>query len=104
MEEDKQQSYYVVIPTYIFDNDKFPDKFKKLCGRISSLCKKEGFCWASNAYFAEELKCSSRTIQRYLKVLVDMGEIQCDVKDNNSRKIWLKKKVRKDWGKALEKP
>lgn len=102
MEGEKQQSYYVVIPTYLFDDDRIPGKAKKLYGKIASLVKKEGFCWASNSYFSKELNCSIRTVQRYLKMWVDMGEVYCDVESKNKRKIWLKRKMGKTWGKVWE--
>lgn len=85
-------SYHVVIPTYLWEDDKIPWKIKKLYGRIYSLCSKEGYCWASNNYLANEIKTSPRTIQRYLKTLEKIGEINCEInqKDGNERKIWIR--------------
>lgn len=100
-EEKQEKSYYVVIPTHLFDDDRLPWKIKRLYGLIVSLCKKEGFCWAENSFLAEEIKTSTRTIQRYLKKLVEMDMISCPVDDNYKRKIWLNK-LGKTMGKTSE--
>jgi len=90
MEEEKQQSYYVVIPTYFWDNEELPWKIKKLYGRIVSLCKKEGYCFASNSYLASEIKTSERTIRRYLSKLKELKMIECELNDEgNERRIYL---------------
>lgn len=96
--EEGEQSYFVVIPTYLFTDNKLSWKLKQLYGRIVSLCKKEGFCWASNRYLANEVKISERTVRRYLQKLKRLGEIDCEVNqpEGNIRRIWIKKKHPKD--------
>lgn len=86
-----EKGYYVILPTWLFDDDKIPWSLKRLYGIISSLAKKEGFCWASNKWLAEQLKISDRTVQRYLKKLKDwkLIDVEIDVEAGNERRITI---------------
>jgi len=67
------------------------DGAKLLYGEITCLCNKDGYCWASNAYFSELYSKSGNTISRWISELARAGFI-FPIVDNikgNSRKIWL---------------
>jgi hypothetical protein len=52
-----------------------PDKAKLLYGEITALCNKEGYCWASNAYFAELYGVTTVSISRLISKLKQAGYI-----------------------------
>lgn len=59
--------------------------------KIKSMAQQKGFCGASNAYFADFLSCSTRTIPRYLSELEQAKLISIQLDKNgdyiNYRKI-----------------
>ncbi len=60
---EKEQSYFMVIPASVWDSE-LSAKAMILYGHITVLANKKGFCFASNDYFAKQMKCNVRTIQR----------------------------------------
>ena len=52
-----------------------PAGAKLLYGEISTLCNKEGYCWAGNAYFAELYRTSERTVINWINALSKGGHI-----------------------------
>ena len=89
---DKQTpSYYAIIPANVRYAD-ITANAKLLYGEISALCNQEGYCWASNKYFADLYKVDIRSIKRWMKQLVDIGSIHIDYDDESARterKIYL---------------
>jgi hypothetical protein len=91
----QDNSYWVVIPYYLFMSDELTHREKYILGEIISLTKKEGFCWATNTYFEEKFKIPKRSIIRILNKLEEMGLIKRIVikKDGTFRKIFLGEKL-----------
>ena len=69
MEEKK--SYYAIIPANVRYDETLPPNAKLLYGEITALCNAEGYCWASNKYFADLYGVSISSIKRWVKSLVD---------------------------------
>lgn len=88
----KASGYYKIIPDYVMFDKELLDIPKSilLYGEISALCNSKGYCWASNAYFAEKFKTTERTIIRYINKLVD-------------KKYLAKKVIYKDGSKEVKK-
>lgn len=63
----------------------------RLYSKICDLSRKEGYCWANNKYLADSCKVSRRTIQRALRALKEEDLIVSSLKDQNERKIFIKK-------------
>lgn len=75
-----QRSYYAIIPANVrYDEDLTPNA-KLLYGEITALCNERGYCWASNAYFAELYKVSKISISNWIKQLVEKGYIHSQIK------------------------
>lgn len=72
------ENTYSIIPTFVMDNDNLSSNEKLLYGRISSLSNKRGYCFASNAYFAEKFKTTQRCIQKWLKKLKEENLIEIE--------------------------
>ncbi len=82
-------SYYAIIPANVrYDSDISPNA-KLLYGEITSLCNQKGYCWATNEYFSKLYGVSDRTIRNLLKQLNDKNYIKIEIKDNQSRKIYI---------------
>lgn len=84
-----KQSYYAVIPANVrYDKDISPNA-KLLYGEITALCNQKGYCWATNEYFSNLYGVSDRTIRNLLKQLNDKNYIRIEIKDNQSRRIYI---------------
>lgn len=88
-------SYYAVIPANVRYSKEVSDGAKLLYGEITCLCNDKGYCWASNAYFADLYGASGRTVSRWISELAAAGFIASlvDSATANSRKIWLAQPV-----------
>lgn len=75
-----EPGYYAIIPSSVRYDKKLPANAKLLFGEITALCNKEGYCWATNEYFAELYGTSDKTIGRWLKALKTKGVIFCATK------------------------
>lgn len=86
-----QESFYVVIPSYILQDKTLTLADKVIYGEISSLCNKEGFCWASNEYISKLLIVGNSTVSRSINKLKskEYVKIEIEKEEGNLRKIWL---------------
>ena len=87
-------SYYAVIPADVRYDEGIPPNAKLLYGEISALIGKDGFCFASNAYFMELYGFSDPTISRLISQLEKAGYIRREIEKDDSgqvkrRKIYL---------------
>lgn len=66
---EEQVGYYAIIPASIrYNKDlKFPERL--LYGEITALTNKEGYCFASNRYFANLYSVTIETISRWISHL-----------------------------------
>lgn len=73
-------NYYAVIPADVRYDENLPANAKLLYGEIAALVGADGFCYASNAFFASIYKMSERTIsgligklqeQRYIEIVLE---------------------------------
>lgn len=63
--------YFGILPAEVrYDKSLLPNA-KLLYVEITSLCRKQGYCWATNSYFASLLGASERTVTRWIKTLCD---------------------------------
>jgi DNA-binding transcriptional ArsR family regulator len=76
--EKEQPNYYAIIPANVRYAD-IPAQAKLLYGEITALCTKEGYCWATNKYFANLYKVSEFTVSRWISKLRDEGLLIVDL-------------------------
>lgn len=67
----EQKNYYAIIPANIRYDRELNDKAKLLYAEITSLTNQEGYCWATNGYFADLYGIRPETVSRLIKQLVD---------------------------------
>ena len=72
---DSKKSYYAIIPANVRYDESLSPNAKLLYGEITALCNAEGYCWASNKYFADLYGVSIVSIKRWIKALIDNGYI-----------------------------
>lgn len=87
-----QFAFDAVIPSIILFNENIEPSAVKLYAIIKGLSRIEGYCYATNAYLAECLKCDESSIKRYLKSLEDEGFIERETNKTgfyHQRKIFI---------------
>jgi hypothetical protein len=76
---DDSPGFYAIIPADVRYDKDLTANSKLLYGEITALCSKEGFCWASNAYFAELYGVSMRSISGWISQLADKKYITIEI-------------------------
>jgi len=84
---DGKVNYYAVIPANIRYNNELKFAERLLYGEITALSTKEGYCFASNRYFAELYKVSISTISRWISHLEELGYIHVELVKTDSNEI-----------------
>ena len=59
--DESKPNYYSIIPAEIRYDPDLPPNAKLLYSEITSLCNKEGYCYASNKYFSKLYKVNKIT-------------------------------------------
>lgn len=72
----EKPNYYAIIPGNVRYDPELKDKAKLLYGEITALSNKEGYCFASNTYFAELYGVSTQTIINMINNLVEKGYVE----------------------------
>ena len=75
----EKPSYYAIIPSEIRYCKELPANAKLLYGEITCLSNKEGYCWASNGYFAKLYGVNKATVSRWVSALEKMGKIRTKI-------------------------
>lgn len=84
----EQPAYYAIIPASVRYADIIPNA-KLLYGELTALANKDGYCWASNQYFADLYKVNKTTISEWIRILIEKGFIYSEVINNFERKIYI---------------
>lgn len=85
--DDIRPGYYAIIPADVRYDDRITANAKLLYGEISALIGKDGYCFASNKYFAELYGFSPETIARLVSKLEDHGYIRRELIKDKSGKV-----------------
>lgn len=91
MERDIEPFIKLVFPTSILGGYNLTPLERLLLIYILSLCKKYGYCWATNEFFSDSFNVSKQTISTSISSLSNHGYIvlKYDKKEN----IILKEKL-----------
>lgn len=91
---ENKPNYYAIIPAEVRYAD-IKANAKLLYGEITALSNKEGYCWASNDYFAKLYGVSTNSISSWVKALYVAGfvDIKVDKAKGNLRYITIKVKL-----------
>lgn len=84
----EQPSYFAVIPANV-RYAKISANAKLLYGEITALANKEGYCWASNKYFATLYGVKERAIRDWVGQLRDNGFVYVEIENETERRIYV---------------
>ena len=90
-ENQEKVGYYSVIPATVLYNKELKANEKLLYAIITSLACKEGYCFASNNYFAKELGVHPKTVSSWISDLRDKDFIKVDLIRNENKQIIQRK-------------
>jgi len=85
-------AYYAIIPASVRYDKTLTANAKLLYGEITALCNEKGYCWASNAYFANLYGIKEvTTVSKWISSLQKAGYLNVTLDDttHQSRKIFL---------------
>lgn len=76
---EEKPNYYAIIPANVrYDNDLKPNE-KLMFGEITALSNKNGYCTATNAYFAKLYNVTNVTISQWINNLVQKGYVLSEI-------------------------
>jgi len=90
--EHSKPNYYAILPANIRYDETISWMEKILYAEITALSSKEGYCYATNAYFARNYKVSTRTVSRAITNLTERGFLFTLLENygtNTMRKIYI---------------
>ena len=87
--KDDFPSYYSVIPATVRYDERLTASEKLLYGEITALTNKDGYCYATNGYFARLYKCTEATVSVHVSNLQKCGYITVVIEDSYKRRIYL---------------
>ena len=80
---------YLIIPYSILKNEKLKTTEKIILAEIISLSKKDGKCFATNAFISKRMGVTERTISKSISVLEQLGYIISEIENSYKRKIYI---------------
>lgn len=87
MNNENQPSYYAIIPATIRYDENLKYAERLFYGEITALIGKDGYCFASNNYFAELYGVIPGTVSRWISHLVKLGYIKEELIRNDKNAI-----------------
>lgn len=86
----EQPTYYAILTAHVRYSTKISSLAKLLYAEITALSSRDGYCYASNLYFATNYSCSIDTVSRCIKELENAGFVRVDIRPDlgNRRHIW----------------
>lgn len=101
--KEKYVGAFGVIPNAILYSEDLSHGEKILYTMISSLCNKNGYCFASNAYLAKILKTSKSTVGLYLRHLEELKYISRDFEEKEGRVNDVERKIYLNYDSLFDK-
>lgn len=95
-DKERTPSFYAIIPADVRYCKDLEPAAKLLYGEITALTQREGYCWASNKYFADLYDVCERTVTNWLISLQTCGFIDIETEKDGlkwDRKIWISQKM-----------
>lgn len=91
MNNNNSPAYYAVIPADVRYDKRLSPNAKLMYGEITALSNKEGYCWASNSYFAELYSVTPQSASNWIQELMINGYIRMEnfPEKGNLRHIYL---------------
>lgn len=91
----KEANYYAIIPANVRYDKDLSANAKLLYGEITALSNGEGYCWATNSYFANLYNVKNVAVSRWVSQLIKKGYIKSVIiykngtKEIESRRLYI---------------
>jgi hypothetical protein len=98
-------NFYSITPATVRYDKNLNDKAKLLYGEITALTSSEGYCWATNAYFAELYDVHESTITRLISQLVDRKYVRIELTKKGFktvRKLYLTEVLKNEYVEVVK--
>ena len=82
-------NFYAVIPADVRYDEDLSSTAKLLYAEISALANSKGYCFATNAYFAQLYKLTTRNVANIISQLAKKGYIEVVNGNSKKRKIFI---------------
>lgn len=86
-------SYFSILPAVVRYDNNLPVYARLLYSELTALTSKEGYCFASNNYFAELYEVTPQAVSKWVKALAERGYIKIEYvysgKEIKERHIYL---------------
>jgi hypothetical protein len=79
------RNYWAFIPADVRYDDRLSPNAKLFYAEITALTNQEGYCWASNEFFANIYKVSPKTISRWISELKKAEHITVEYQYNDKK-------------------
>lgn len=89
--DERSAGYYAIIPATVRYDTSIPANAKLLYGEISALLNVDGYCFASNQYFADLYSVTVKSISRLVSLLEQAGYIRVQIEKDKSGKVSCRK-------------
>lgn len=76
LNQEYESSFFLMITQDVLLDKRLTDFQRMLFAAITGLCRKNGYCWASNSYFEKMFDKSTDTIIKGITKLVNLGYLQ----------------------------
>lgn len=91
MAENVNASYWAILPASARYSKELSANEKLLYVEISALTNQEGFCWASNQYFAEFFNVAKTSISHWITHLTRLGFLRVELERNDKKEVVKRK-------------
>lgn len=86
---EERPSYFSILTADVRYDKRLSASEKVLYSEITALANKEGYCYATNRYFAELYECTEKTISVQIKKLAEFGYVTTSIENGYKRKIYI---------------
>jgi len=83
LDQARKPAYYAVIPAQVRYDEALRPNAKLLYGELTALAGSDGYCWATNQYFANLYGLAVSTISDLIKSLEQRGYIKIEMASNS---------------------
>lgn len=88
----EQPNYYAILTADVRYDERLKANEKLLYAEITALATKDGYCWASNTYFANLYKVTNRSVSGWISNLENAGLIKVE-QIRNEEGLVTKRKI-----------
>ena len=78
-EHEVRPAYFAIIPSDVRYHTALSPNAKLLYGEITALADRNGYCWASNEYLANQFRWGERTVSRLISQMKELGLLRIEM-------------------------